>query len=97
MEWNQIHVNQIGVWVPSVYTEPCGPGKFEGEPKWVKFLWDEFVLTGEVKPDPFGRYELEVCPGADKALPELTGVDVVILWEDDNGFVQHELVLTREY
>lgn len=72
------------------------PGKFEGEPSWVKQLWDralsgfsdETVHDGSMAIDAFKL---------DAGLAALTGLDAspdhyICLWSDDNGSVNHMLM-----
>jgi len=72
----------------SYETDVCdlitSPGKFEGEPIWAPYFWEEepsfedlgtntlfFILTEEER----------------RLFPSLSSAFAVYLWEDDNGFV----------
>jgi hypothetical protein len=80
----------------------CNPGKFEGEPLYVPYLW-ECVLNGdgETVDDPDQRdatMDLVMLSGDDKRhFPRLARSDIAILWEDNNGFVYCDLTTTKEY
>lgn len=73
------------------------PGKFEGEPIFVAHYWDSVDDADCIEPlrDEYGpmcyRFvltadELEDYPGLGHDAVEL------VLWEDDQGFVHHEIV-----
>lgn len=72
------------------------PGKFEGEPLWVPYLWDR-VLSGDGEDHQlyldfdgpiYTVLEIEQ-PDIDAGVPEhLLGLRVV-LWESEVGFVGH--------
>lgn len=75
-------------------SEVKGPGKFEGEPPYVPYMWegvidmgggDESIIVDAVTVDVI------IVTKSDKAMfpNELHDTDVVLLWEDDNGFVHH--------
>jgi len=68
------------------------PGKFEGEPFYVPYLWD-LVLDGkgEIVDNPdrpdTTMDQIELTDEDKMRYPELVGYDYALLWEDDNGFV----------
>ena len=74
----------------------CSPGKFEGEPPYVPYLW-EIVLGGDSNPvddpdRPGGLIDLVTLTEDDKRrFPALTGFDRALLWVDDHGFVYCDL------
>jgi hypothetical protein len=69
------------------------PGKFEGEPVFVPYLWDWFLEGGDRYDEDEGvTFELGPVGGADHAeivaeFPELAHVGSVTLVETDTGFV----------
>jgi hypothetical protein len=68
------------------------PGKFEGEPEFVVHYW-ELGLEGSADSDDEGKFTFKL--GIDDAVGyhnKLQAGDTLVLWEDDNGFVHHELV-----
>ena len=74
------------------------PGKFEGEPTYAPMMWDasldggmETIYDGET---PVSVYSVE--PEDIEAYPDLAGVDVVVLWEDSQGFVHSRQMTTSE-
>jgi hypothetical protein len=77
------------------------PGKFEGEPKWVEILWD-LVLSGmsdNTVHDGSTAYDGFLIDGK---IAELTGYSedptrYVVLWESDNGFVNHTTMSLNEF
>lgn len=77
------------------------PGKFEGEPKWIEILWD-LVLSGmsdNTAHDGSLTFDGFLIDGK---LSELTGYPedptrYVVLWEDDNGFVNHTTLSINEF
>ena len=72
----------------------ASPGKFEGEPLYVPFLWDAIMNGGG---EPVGTCkndnaeQVSIDTHDQRIFPELQGVQAVILWEDDQGFVHHTL------
>lgn len=64
------------------------PGKFEGEPAFVPYLWDCALLGGDYDGD---LIELEITPEDVEAWPDLAGKHRAFLREDGNGFVHCEL------
>jgi hypothetical protein len=71
-----------------------GPGKFEGCPIYAPYFW-ELSLDGGI-PDENVLEDIDVytmdVEAEDRAIfPELTSVDMVSLWEDDNGFIYLEV------
>lgn len=76
------------------------PGKFEGEPPFVEHFWslglegcaDETKFDGEEDDGPAVWVFNVERPDMQK-FPELEGYRAVEIWEDDNGFVHHSLVL----
>jgi len=75
----------------------CDPGKFEGEPRYVPYLWN-VVLDGEGEtvddPDrPDATMDLITLTDDDKRrFPALSRFDQALLWADDNGFVYCDLM-----
>jgi hypothetical protein len=72
--------------------DPNRPGKFENEPAWVVKFYEE-IMSGYVAhtyQDQETGQEfdvIEVLDEDEKEFPELAGYGLVMLWEDDNGFV----------
>lgn len=79
----------------------CDPGKFEGEPIYVPYLW-EIVLDGGGEPvddpdRPDATMDLIILSDDDKqCYPELSEFDTALLWADDNGFVYCDLMWTEK-
>jgi hypothetical protein len=81
-----------------------GPGKFEGCPIYAPYFWAA-VMNGEGTDETIGENEPDYkyedvgslvthidVESNDRAIfPELTSVDSVSLWEDDNGFIYLEV------
>ncbi len=75
------------------------PGKFEGEPAYVRELWenvldgrsDETLYLGD---QPFDVFYLD---DVDRdRYEESTDTVAIILWETEQGFVNHAAVTSRE-
>ena len=68
------------------------PGKFEGEMRYVPHFWDIYLEGGADYDDEYGVLHFEKPGlGAEGLLyPELKDMEILFLYEDDNGFV-HEL------
>ena len=75
------------------------PGKFEGEPTYVPYLWD-VILNGDGESIDGDDQILYTIVGIDpddvEAFPELTDVDCVILWESEQGFVYSREMTHKE-
>lgn len=70
-------------------------GKFEGEPLWVPYLWDQY-LNGSFDEDIDGVLFFRVSE-EDKVLwPELVECYAVALEESDQGFVYSTTLETEE-
>lgn len=78
--------NEIGV--------ITNPGKYEGEPLYVPYLWEEYVLHGfEQETISAGRESVEIVEVTDdivEEFPELEGVEYVSLAQSNQGFVGGE-------
>lgn len=79
------------------------PGKFEGEPTYVVSLWDMSLEQGydEELPDSdtggqTSIYAFFITADDRKEFPELKNVEVITLWETDNGFVHHKQFITKD-
>ena len=74
----------------------ASPGKFEGEPAYVKFYW-HYLLEGGSREILGDGDLLDIEPGEQ----ELFGIEphhcyILVLW-DDAGFVYHRLLTREEY
>lgn len=70
------------------------PGKFEGEPEYIEYYWDLYL--GGFGDDYYNIDSVfisvfEISDSEHRQFPELDGNNVIVLWEDDLGFVYHEL------
>lgn len=85
------------------------PGKFEGEPAYLRWLWENIVLDGGGDFSFYNDYDNEVdiiklTPGETVDLEEaglieddeLNDIHAVAIWEDNNGFVYHKTFKTAE-
>ena len=70
------------------------PGKFEGEPDYTTYFWD-FVLDGggdetfyDIDGKPVDMFRLDETDYEE--FPELEGDKYLVIWEDDNGFVNSQ-------
>ena len=82
--------------------DPSSPGKFEGEPAYVVYYWvcslegyGHWMAGGQVLPawghtDAMEIDRLTVHDSERRFFPELEGVEIIELWESDQGFVYHE-------
>lgn len=66
-----------------------GPGKFECEPAWTAYFWDQ-VMNGDGEDrvsggDTISMFEPDAWER--EAFPELEGYDVVSVYSDSRGFV----------
>lgn len=70
------------------------PGKYEGEPLYVPYLWEEYVLYGFAEETiTAGRESVEIVEITDdivEEFPELEGVEYVSLAQSNQGFVSAE-------
>lgn len=69
------------------------PGKFQGEPEWVKVLW-ELALQGGADVDGDDSFIFYISKGdiIDRGVPaNMLGMEV-ILTEDGNGFVHAQWI-----
>lgn len=84
-----------------------GPGKFEGEPAWVPYLWglamdgqssdeiyDEDVLLAVFRLSASDEDWSDVHQMFSEIRQE--GIENVVLWSDDLGFVRHKCASDRE-
>jgi hypothetical protein len=68
------------------------PGKFEGCPEFVVDFW-ELAMDGGADSDDGKKYEFKITVDDVTDHPGKLNVgDTLILWEDDLGFVHHEIV-----
>ncbi len=69
------------------------PGKFEGEPAYVPYFWEYILDTGsgddEIWENDVPVDVLIVDKHDRTTFPELADVEVVLIWENDQGFVLH--------
>lgn len=65
------------------------PGKFEGEPIYAPYFWDQF-LQGMADEDDGEWVTFEITAQDEQLFPELKGIQRVRLYEDDVGFVHCE-------
>ena len=76
------------------------PGKFQGEPLYVRMFWDS-ALQGAADLDVYQGETLISCfelSDADyRAHPGLIGCKVLALWEDACGFVHHAALSDANY
>lgn len=67
------------------------PGKYEGEPLYVPYLWEEYAVYGHGFETISTHTEtveiIKIDDGMVKKFPELEGVEYVSLQESDAGFV----------
>jgi hypothetical protein len=63
-----------------------GPGKFEGEARYVPYFWGQF-LAGAYTDDDGEVVSFDVSDEDRRLFPELEGVTTVSLAESENGFV----------
>jgi len=72
----------------------CSPGKFEGEPSYVLYFWMS-VMDGcyddEYFEDDISMSMFVFNADDIKLFPELREYERIVLWEDSQGFVHHEL------
>jgi len=70
------------------------PGKFEGEPRGVQSLWDQSLDGGydDIIDRGDGRTIYSLTIGEDEDWEGVPPGARVELWEDDQGFVHHEVV-----
>lgn len=67
----------------------CSPGKFQGEPTYVPYFWEQFLDGGADQELDDGTL-LFLINDQDRALfPQLANATRILLWEDANGFVHH--------
>jgi hypothetical protein len=74
------------------------PGKFEGEPEYLKTLWDS-VLDGasdDVIDDGDRVYSVFRLSADDKR-DYATDADIIIVWESDQGFVNMRHLDSAEF
>ena len=74
------------------------PGKFEGEPTYVPYLWD---LAGDGAGETIYDYHdpitlLLIADSDVTAYPELANVYAVVMWESEAGFVHHHTLTTPD-
>lgn len=62
------------------------PGKFEGEPIYVPYFWDMYLI-GFSDEDDGDVITFHVCSDDVTEFPELAGRDSVRLYQRDDGFV----------
>lgn len=69
----------------------CGPGKFEGEPKYVPDFWDK-ALNGEANSDEDGVFCFSITEEDVRKYPELIVGQKLLLSESTDGFVYSRIV-----
>lgn len=72
------------------------PGKFENEPSYVPYFYDLYLNgmdDSSYIDDDDGIYYSEFDVNNDdlKEFPELEGAEKVIIWESEQGFINHIL------
>lgn len=69
----------------------ASPGKYEGEPLYVPYLWENYVLHGfsteTISTHTETAEVVEITDDIVDEFPELSDVDYVSLEESDSGFV----------
>ena len=75
------------------------PGKFEGEPKYVEYYWNEALEGAEddtiYDRGPISVFYLSSVAQGDMGLED--DEDTLLIWEDDQGFVWHRIMQRSEY
>lgn len=74
-----------------------GPGKFEGEPLYVEAFWEEFLNGGADDDGPDNEVVFFLTPDDWRQWPALDGVEVLVLWENNDGFVGHDTMYRAQY
>ena len=77
----------------------ASPGKFEGEPAYVRYFWSD-IMDGFGEPfvlDGAHADILDIEPGEQELFGIESQYEYIVLWEDDNGFVFHRLLTREEY
>ena len=70
------------------------PGKFEGEPDYVQGFWHDAMMGGSQDySDEYGTLysEIKIVNQERDLWPDLGNAEYIVLWEDEQGFVTHEL------
>jgi len=67
------------------------PGKYEGEPVWVPAYWDA-AMCGCADDEENGAVSFTIDADDVALWPELSGVERIVLWQDEQGFVHSETV-----
>lgn len=68
------------------------PGKFEGEPTYVPYLWDVVMdgFSDTTAYDGDTPVDILIIDSDDVAkFPDLKGIYAVAVWESEQGFVNH--------
>lgn len=74
-----------------------GPGKFESEPAFVEAFWKEFLNGGADDDGPDNEIVFFLSEDDWRQWPELDGAEVLVLGEQDNGFVWHDTMSRAHY
>lgn len=67
-------------------------GKFEGEPIWVVYLWNLLLNNSQDDEDDLGRALFYPMQEDFMEFPELKEYEVIAIWNDNLGFVNHEIL-----
>jgi hypothetical protein len=69
------------------------PGKFEGEPEWAPYFYQQWLETGgHEMDDEEGNAIIHVLPEDRARFPELAKVDHILIRESDQGFVHTKTI-----
>lgn len=76
------------------------PGKFEGQPSYVEYFYD-LTLQGDQDYTFIDSHDLQIdvinIDSTDRARePDLEGETHIVIYEDEQGFVGHELANGRD-
>jgi hypothetical protein len=71
------------------------PGKLEGCERWAVFYYD-CLLDGDGEEIEDGWVRFDVRASEVRLFPELRRIAYVDLYEDDNGFIHHDIILKYE-
>lgn len=74
------------------------PGKYEGEPLYVPYFWEKYVLNGfssETLHDGINTYDVIEISNEDKEKFDIE-YNYIVLYESNHGFVYHELFTEDE-
>lgn len=81
---------------------PCGnntitdPGKFEGEALFAPHFWD-LGLDGGADSDDGNEFVFNLTDDDRAEFPDLNEADILVMTEDENGFVYSKLYASDEW